>query len=79
MATKEQAKLIRLVGEMGNFHARRHGITRRQFLRTSSGPAMVFLAVNTIHGPFYLGGCRGNHRQRSNPSELLTVDFLKFC
>jgi hypothetical protein len=53
MATKEQARLNKMIGEMGDDHAKKHGMTRGQFLRTSCGLAMIFLAVNRVHGPLF--------------------------
>ncbi|MGE5840683.1 MAG: amidohydrolase family protein, partial [Deltaproteobacteria bacterium] len=53
MSADKQAKLAKLVGEMAGFHARRHGMTRRRFLRTSSGLAVIFLAINQVHGHFF--------------------------
>jgi predicted TIM-barrel fold metal-dependent hydrolase len=38
---------------MGNVHAKKHGMTRRQFLRTSSGLAMIFFAMNKVYGPIF--------------------------
>jgi hypothetical protein len=53
MSADSHAKLVELVEKMGDFHAGKHGMSRRRFLRTSSGLAMMFFVVNQVHGPFF--------------------------
>jgi predicted TIM-barrel fold metal-dependent hydrolase len=53
MSADSQAKLARVVQETADIHAKKHGMTRRRFLRTSSGLAMIFVAINQVHGPFF--------------------------
>ena len=53
MSADHQLKLVKLVREMGDYHAKKHGMTRRRFLRTGSGLAMIFFAMNQVHAPFF--------------------------
>jgi uncharacterized protein len=38
---------------MGDALAKKHGMTRRQFLRTQCGLAMTFFAMNEVYGPLF--------------------------
>lgn len=42
-----------LIGEWGEQNAKKLGITRRAFMRTSMGFATVLLAMNKVHGRFW--------------------------
>jgi uncharacterized protein len=53
MTIKEQLRLFKMVREMGDYHAKKHGTTRRQFLRSGCGLAMIFFAMNRVHGPLF--------------------------
>jgi predicted TIM-barrel fold metal-dependent hydrolase len=53
MLTKEQIRFRKISGEMGDALAKKHGMTRRQFLRTQCGLAMTFLAMNEVYGPLF--------------------------
>jgi len=44
-----QARLIVLADELSN----RHRMTRRRFLRTASGMAVAFAAMNEVYGPLF--------------------------
>jgi predicted TIM-barrel fold metal-dependent hydrolase len=39
--------------ELGSQLARKHGLSRRQFLTTASGMAAAFVAMNEVYGPLY--------------------------
>src|SRR5258708_24068385 len=49
--TEDQRKVEGLIKELSDVQARRHNISRRQFLATSAGMATAFLAMNTVFGP----------------------------
>jgi predicted TIM-barrel fold metal-dependent hydrolase len=53
MGTREQVRLNGIVKGMGEVFAERHGMTRRQFLRTPCGLAMTFFAMNMVYGPLF--------------------------
>ena len=46
--TEKQKKVEFLIKEMADKEAKRHNMTRRQFLATSSGMATAFLAMNQV-------------------------------
>ena len=51
--TPAQRRVERLLLETAETHARRLGMGRRQFLRTSCGMAAAFAAMNTVFGRFF--------------------------
>jgi predicted TIM-barrel fold metal-dependent hydrolase len=48
--TPSQLRVEERIAELGDRYARPHGMNRRDFLRTASGMAAAFLAMNEIHG-----------------------------
>jgi predicted TIM-barrel fold metal-dependent hydrolase len=50
---EQQAKIEALVHEMAGARAKKLGLERRQFLRSSMGLATAFLASNTVYGKRY--------------------------
>lgn len=51
--TQDQKKVEHLLNEMAEKKARKLGINRRQFLRTSCGMATAFVAMNQVFGHFF--------------------------
>ncbi len=51
--TADQRRVESRLNEMADNHARRLGLTRRQFLHTSGGMATAFLAMNEVFGPVF--------------------------
>jgi uncharacterized protein len=51
--TERQRRVEARIKELGATLGRRHGMSRRQFLRTASGMAAAFLAMNEVYGPLY--------------------------
>ncbi|MCA3132591.1 MAG: amidohydrolase family protein [Betaproteobacteria bacterium] len=51
--TTEQRRVEALVKSLGSRLARRQGLSRRDFLRTASGMATAFLAMNEVFGPVW--------------------------
>ncbi len=51
--TEDQRKVEGLIKEMGDYHAKKHGMSRRNFLTTSAGMATAFLAMNQVFGPIF--------------------------
>jgi predicted TIM-barrel fold metal-dependent hydrolase len=51
--TPEQARVAALLDETARTHARWLGMSRREFLGSSSGMAAAFLALNTVFGRFF--------------------------
>ena len=49
----EQQQVEYLIGEMSAANAKRLGMERRHFLRTSMGMATAFTAMNTVYGPHF--------------------------
>ncbi|HIM29569.1 MAG TPA: hypothetical protein EYG57_08420, partial [Planctomycetes bacterium] len=49
--SKQQRQWEQLIGEMSEKNAKKLGMPRRDFMRTSMGMATAFLASNTIYGP----------------------------
>ena len=41
------------IKELADHHAAKQGLSRRQFLRTSSGMAVAFLAMNEVFGDLF--------------------------
>jgi uncharacterized protein len=62
--TSEQRRVERILLENAAALAKRRGMERREFLRTSCGMAAAFAAMNTVFGPFF----------RVEASELLEPD-----
>ncbi len=48
--TAQQKQVEERIKELADRHGARQGLDRREFLRTSSGMAAAFLAMNQIHG-----------------------------
>lgn len=51
--TEQQRKVEGMIKDLGEQYARRYGIQRRDFLRTSAGMALAFLAMNKVFGPIW--------------------------
>src|SRR5205085_12165147 len=51
--TEEQRKVEHLINEMADKKAKKLGLSRRQFLRTSAGMATAFVAMNQVFGHFF--------------------------
>jgi len=51
--TAQQHRLEEEIVSAADRTARHHGMDRRSFLRTSSGMALAFAAMNTVFGPFF--------------------------
>ena len=51
--TVEQARIEKWLFEMAGQRARRLGMSRREFLKTSGGMATAFLAMNEVFGPVF--------------------------
>ncbi|MEW6209752.1 MAG: hypothetical protein AB1631_15420, partial [Acidobacteriota bacterium] len=51
--TEDQKKFEHLLNEMAEKKARKLGINRRQFLRTTCGMATAFVAMNQVFGHFF--------------------------
>jgi uncharacterized protein len=51
--TRQQQRVEALVTELSEASARKLGISRRRFLKTSGGMAAAFLAMNEVFGPFF--------------------------
>jgi hypothetical protein len=45
-----QRRVETRINELGDLLGRKHGKTRREFLRTTSGMAAAFLAMNEVYG-----------------------------
>src|SRR2546423_3987645 len=52
----EQRAVEARVAELGERHARRLGLSRRDFLRTGAGMATALVAMNDVFGPCYAVG-----------------------
>jgi hypothetical protein len=48
--TEDQKKVEGLIKELADVQAKRHNLSRRQFLATSAGMATAFLAMNKVFG-----------------------------
>src|SRR5262245_8033401 len=42
-----------VLADLADPHGRKHGLSRRDFLRTASGMAAAFLAMNRVYGPLF--------------------------
>jgi uncharacterized protein len=51
--TDEQRKVEYLINDMADRKAKKLGLSRRQFLRTSAGMATAFVAMNQVFGQFF--------------------------
>ncbi|NCW78323.1 MAG: amidohydrolase [Oxalobacteraceae bacterium] len=51
--TENQRKVEFLIKEMADKEAKRHNMTRRQFLATSAGMATAFMAMNQVYGTVF--------------------------
>jgi hypothetical protein len=51
--TEQQRQVEGLIKEMGDHHAKRNNISRRDFLASSAGMAAAFLAMNKVFGPIF--------------------------
>ena len=51
--TSEQRKVEDRIKELADTNGRKLGMDRRQFLRTSSGMAAAFVAMNEVFGPLF--------------------------
>ncbi len=51
--TRQQAQVEKLIGELGEANAKKVGMDRRSFMRSSMGMATVFLASNMVYGPHW--------------------------
>lgn len=50
---KQQKQVEALIGELGEANAKRLGMNRRDYMRTSMGLATAFIASNMVHGNFW--------------------------
>jgi len=48
--TKTQALAAKLIAEEADVQAKRHGMSRAQFLKTAAGTAIAFSVLNRLHG-----------------------------
>ena len=51
--SREQKRWERLIGELSAEKAKKLGMDRRDFMRSSMGLATVFLASNMVYGPYW--------------------------
>ena len=51
--SKQQAMVEALIKERAGVLGKSHGLNRRQFLRTASGMAAAFLAMNDVYGRMF--------------------------
>src|SRR5215475_14991383 len=51
--TTKQKEFEARVKEMGSELAKRHGLSRRAFFKTSAGMAAAFVAMNETYGPLF--------------------------
>ena len=51
--TREQAQVQARIMDKGETLGKKHGVNRRDFLKTASGMAAAFLAMNEVHGQFF--------------------------
>lgn len=52
--TPDQQRVEQRIGELAERYARKLGMSRRDFLRTSGGMAVSFMAMNEVFGPSFL-------------------------
>ena len=53
LQTREQLRVEHTVNAMADANSKRLGMTRRDYLRTSCGMAVAFLAMNSVFGNFF--------------------------
>ncbi len=51
--TAQQRQVERLIKDYGDTYGRKQGMDRRRFLKTASGMAAAFLAMNKVFGPIW--------------------------
>ncbi len=51
--TGEQKRVEARLAQLGDEHARRRGMSRRDFFRTTAGMAAAFVAMNEVYGPLF--------------------------
>ncbi len=51
--SRQQKQVEERIKELADYHGARQGLDRRQFLRTSSGMAAAFLAMNEVYGDVF--------------------------
>ena len=51
--TADQKRVEARINVLADYHGRRAGLTRREFLRTSAGMAAAFVAMNEVFGPYF--------------------------
>jgi len=51
--TDQQKRVEARIAELGDAHAKQAGMGRRQFLKTASGMAAAFVAMNEVYGPIF--------------------------
>jgi hypothetical protein len=54
--TEKQKKVEARLKELADAHARKNGLSRRQFFKTAAGMATAFAAMNDVFGPLYRVG-----------------------
>src|SRR6266481_700784 len=54
--TERQRQVESRIKDLADTLSRKHGMDRRQFLRTSSGMAVAFAAMNEVFGPLFSVG-----------------------
>ena len=52
--TAQQKQVENLIREYGDHYGRRQGMGRRQFLKSASGMAAAFMAMNEVFGPVWM-------------------------
>ena len=51
--TSDQKRVQARIGELSDTYARKTGMDRRKFLKSASGMAAAFLAMNEVYGPLF--------------------------
>ena len=51
--TEQQRQVEARIAELGDEHAKKAGQSRREFLKTASGMAVAFVAMNEVYGPIF--------------------------
>ena len=65
--TEGQKKVEGLIKELADVQAKRHNMSRRQFLATSAGMATAFVAMNKVFGPVWdVSDAEANDMEMSN-------------
>src|SRR5437762_13051007 len=79
--TANQRRVEARIKELGGQLARKHGMSRRQFLTTASGMAAAFVAMNEVYGPLY-SASRAEAADRQLAAERassLQAQFIMDC